>query len=118
MVNCCKPPKYSARDLSEPVTFQRKTRTADGAGGFTETWATITGAPTRCMVKPMGGGERWASQRIEAAASHRIVTRYTDTLAEADRAVIRGREYNIKLLTNVDFADRWLEITADVGVAV
>lgn len=118
MVNCCNPPKYTPRQLNEPVAFQRKTRTADGAGGFTEAWATISGAPTFCMVKPMSGGERYASQRVEATATHRIVTRYFSGLKETDRAVIRGREYQLRFIGNVDFADRWLEITAEVGVAV
>lgn len=114
-MTCC---KYSAGMLREPVTFQRKTRTADGAGGFTEAWATISGAPTRCMVKPMSGGERYASQRVEATATHRIVTRYHAGLTETDRAVIRGREYQIRFVNNLDFDDRWLEISAQVGVAV
>lgn len=114
-MTCC---KYSAGMLREPVTFQRKARTADGAGGFTEAWAAIAGAPTRCMVKPMSGGERWASQRLEATATHKLVTRYSADLNAGDRAVIRGRAYNLRLVSNVDFADRWLEITADVGVAV
>lgn len=118
MVKCCQPAKYSWRDLSEPVTFERKTRTPDGSGGWTETWAAITDAPSRCMVKPMSGRERWASQRIEATASHTVVTRYSDLITEADRAVIRGREYNIRFINNMDFDDTWLEIACEVGVAV
>lgn len=118
MVNCCKPPKYTSRDLREAVTFQRKTRTSDGAGGFSEAWTAISGAPTRCMVKPMSGSERWASQRVEATATHKVVTRYNAGLVEADRAVIRGREYQIRWINNLDFEDEWLEISAQVGVAV
>ena len=115
MVKCCA--KYSARDLREAVTFERLTRTTDGAGGFTMAWQAIAGAPTRAMVKPLSGSERWASQRIEAAANYRVVTRYTDDLTEDDRVVIRGRPSRIRFIANVDLADRWLEIDAELGVA-
>jgi SPP1 family predicted phage head-tail adaptor len=70
------------------------------------------------MVKAMSGGERWASQRTEATASHKIVVRWFDGLTEVDRVVIRGRAYNIRFIDNVEFQDKWLHITAEVGVAV
>ena len=118
MVNCCKPPKYTARDLREPVTFERVTETADSYGARVRTWAAISGAPTRAMVRPLSGGERYASARVEATSTHRIVCRYFAGLTEADRVVVRGRAYNIRFIGNVDFADQWLEITAELGVAV
>lgn len=114
-MTCC---KYSAGMLREPVTFERLTRVSDGSGGFSEPWTAVSGAPTRGMVKPMSGSERWQSQRVEAKATHRIVVRYFADLTEADRVVIRDRAYNIRFINNVDFADRWLEISAEVGVAV
>lgn len=114
-MTCC---KYSAGMLREPVTFERRTRTANGAGGYTEAWATISGAPERAMVKSVSGGERYASDRMEATATHRVVTRYFSGIKESDRVVIRGREHNIRYIVNVDFADRWLEITTAQGVAV
>jgi len=103
--------------LREPVTFQRLTRTPDGAGGFAEAWAAITGAPTRAMVKPMSGGERFQSQRTEATSTHKVVVRYFADLTEVDRAVVRGRAYQVRFINNVDFDDKWLEISAEVGVA-
>ena len=114
-MKCC---DITAGKLREPIEFQRKTRTPDGAGGFTETWAAVAGAPTRAMVKGMSGGERWASHRLEATATHKIVVRYFDGLTEVDRAIIRNREYNIRWINNVEFADKFLEITAEVGVGV
>ena len=115
MVGCCS--KYNARMLREPIEFQRMTRTGDGAGGFTEGWTAITGAPTRAMVKALSGSERFQSQRTEATASHKIVVRYNAGLTAVDRAVIRGRAYQIVFVNNVDFADKFLEITAMLGVA-
>ena len=104
--------------LKEPVAFQRLTRTADGAGGFTEAWAAIAATPTRAHVKAMSGGERFQSQRTEATSTHKIVVRYNAGLTDVDRAVIRGRAYNIRFIDNMEMADKWLYITAEVGVAV
>lgn len=119
MAKCCGgKDKYNAGMLKEPVTFQRKTPTPDGAGGFTEAWAAISGSPDRAMVKAMSGGERYVSSRLEATSSHKVVVRYYDGLTEVDRVVVRSRAYQIRFINNVDFEDRWLEISAEVGVAV
>ena len=115
MVKCCS--KYSARDLREPVTFERLTRTADGAGGHTEAWAAISGAPDRGMVKALSGRERWSSQRLEGIVSHRVVVRYFAGINEGDRVTIRNRPCNIRFVNNVDFADKWLELDVEMGVA-
>lgn len=115
MVTCCS--KYKATDLNEPVTFERVTQTPDGAGGFTEAWATISGAPTRAMVKPMSGREVWASMRVEARSTVMVVTRYFAGLKEGDRVVIGGENHNIRYIRDVDLAKRWLEINAEGGVA-
>lgn len=114
-MTCC---KYSSGDLREVVSFQRKARTPDGAGGFTSAWAEIAGAPTRAKVKPLSGKERWASHRVEATANYRVVTRYYDGLTEADRVMIRGRPCQIVFIANVDLDDRWLEIDVNMGAAV
>lgn len=117
MVNCCKPSKYSARDLREIVTFERVTNTADDYGARVQSWETIPDAPTRAMVKPMSGRERWASERTEATANYRIVTRYNEAITEKDRVLIRGRPCNIRFIANVDMDDRWLEIDVEMGAA-
>lgn len=116
MATCCN--KYKATMLREPIEFQSKTRTDDGGGGFTESWAAVTGAPTRAYVRQLSSGEQWASQRTEGRSTHMIVVRYSSAINEVMRAVIRGREYNLDPPNNVDFDDRWLEIKARRGVAV
>jgi len=114
LVKCC---DMHAGMLKEPVVFQRRTLTSDGAGGQTETWAAIVGAPTRASVKPVGGSERFASDRTEAIVRLRLVVRYTDAIREGDRVKIRDRVHNIRFLDNVEFRDKWLQIDIDGGVA-
>jgi len=118
MANCCTSSKYNARDLREAVTFERVTNTTDSYGARLQAWEAITGAPTRAKVDPMSGGERYASARTEATSTHKIVVRYFADLTEKDRVVIRGRAYNIRFIANVDFDDKWLEISAELGAAV
>lgn len=113
-MKCC---KYRPGMLREPVTFQRKSRVANGTGGFTETWAALAGSATRAYPKALSGTERFASDRVEASTRWRIVTRYFAGLKEEDRIVMRGRAYNIRFINNVELRDRWLEIDVDGGVA-
>jgi SPP1 family predicted phage head-tail adaptor len=101
--------------LREGVTFQRKSRTRNATGGFTEAWATLKA--THASVKALSGSERYASDRVEATARYRIVVRYFSDLTEEDRVLIRGRVYQIRFINNVEFADRWLQIDLDAGMA-
>jgi len=113
-LRCC---EFHAGRLKEPVTFERRTLTSDGAGGQTESWAAIAGAPTYAAVMPVGGSERYASERTEAIVRLRLVVRYTSNLKESDRVKIRDRVHNIRYIDNIEFADKWLQIDVDGGVA-
>ena len=150
-IRCC---DMHAGKLKEPVTFQRRTLVSDGAGGQTETWSTLAGAPTRAFVTPTSGSERFASDRTEGLTRLRLVVRYVDLvgadqdnytlenasgvyllesgdemllegagasaafgLSEADRVIIRGRVHNIRFVDNIEFANKWLQIDVDGGVA-
>lgn len=99
------------------MEFQRKSRTANGSGGFTETWAALSGAPVRAHVKAVSGTERFASDRVEASTRYRAVVRYFTGHSEEDRILFRGRYFNIRFINNVEFKDRWLEIDLDGGAA-
>jgi|SRR6185503_7455611 len=48
---------YSPEELDEPITLLRKSRVADGAGGFTETEAQVGGTHF-AKVRPLRGAER------------------------------------------------------------
>jgi SPP1 family predicted phage head-tail adaptor len=113
-MKCC---DMNAGKLREPVTFQRRTLTSDGAGGQTESWAALSGVPTRAHVRPVGGSERYTSDRTEAIVRLRLVTRYTNLLREGDRVTIRDKVHNIRFLDNIEFKDKWLQIDVDGGVA-
>ena len=107
--------KYSAGMMRTPVTFQRKTRAADGAGGFTETWTTLRA--TRAHVMALSGFERMAADRVNAETKERIVCRYFSGLTASDRVLIEGRAHNITFVNDVERMKKWLEIDVSGGVA-
>lgn len=113
-MKCC---DYNAGMLKEPLTFQRVTRASDSAGGFTEAWAKIVGSPERGHVRSASGGERFGADRVEGTARLRVTVRYTDKISERDAVLIRGVRHNIRFINNVEFADKWLEIDVERGVA-
>jgi SPP1 family predicted phage head-tail adaptor len=112
-MKCC---EYSAGMLRTPVQFQRLVRTADGAGGFAQSWQAIKGAPTRAHVKSMSGNERFASARVEATATHKVTIRFFVGLTEADAVVFDGRRANIRFINNVEQRNRWLVLDVQTGV--
>lgn len=113
MTLCC---EYNAGLLRTPVQFQRLVRTPDDAGGFTQVWANLAEAPTRAMVKAMSGGERFASARVEATATHKVTVRYFAGLTEADAVLWNGRRGNIRFINNVEERDLWLVLDVQTGV--
>lgn len=104
--------------LREPVEFQRKTTTVKQTGGQSETWAAITGAPTRARVDPISGSEVYRAQRIDASIRYKMFTRYFPDLREGDIVIIRERRHNIRFIRNIEMRDRWLEIMLEGGVAI
>lgn len=112
-MNCC---DINVGMLKTAISFERSTKVSDGAGGYSDSWAPITNAPTRAFVKSFSGQEQWASERIEARTKYRLVCRYNSSIKESDRVVIRGTAYNINAINNIEFADKWLEIDLSGGV--
>lgn len=103
--------------MATAVEFQERTRTDNGAGGYTEAWAAINGAETAAYVRAVSGNERMASGRVEAQATHRIVCRYFAGLAENDRVVIGGRAYNLTFVDDWEKRSEWLVVDAVSGAA-
>jgi head-tail adaptor len=106
---------YSASDLTTTVIFERRVRTSDGAGGWSESWQTIR--TTRAYVKGLSGYERFTSDRLNAETKDRCVVRYFAGLLPADRVVIDGMAHNITYINNVERANRWLVLDLTAGVA-
>ena len=112
MAQCC---DYNAGMLQTAVTFQRRVRVSDGAGGWSESWETIFA--TRAYMKGLSGYERFTSDRLNAETKDRAVIRYNSDLKPSDRAVIDGLAYNITYINDVERKHRWMILDLSGGVA-
>lgn len=104
--------------LRTVVQFERNTPTVKLTGGQQESWAAVSGAPTRAHVKASSGRHGYREGRTEHETRYRVTTRYFEGIQEGDRVLIQGRYHRINFINNVDFANRWLEIDVSGGVAI
>ncbi len=86
--------------LPDTVTLQEMTIVPDGAGGWTETWQTVSGGVIACRLDV-----RYRHYPIDTVADHPIsVTEYLLTvpfdapLEAHQRALINGETYQVRTL--------------------
>jgi len=66
-----------AGQLRHKVAVQVRTEVTDNMGGYTETWATVTGmSAVPALVAPLRSNERLESMKLENDVTHRIMMRY------------------------------------------
>jgi SPP1 family predicted phage head-tail adaptor len=101
--------------LRHRVALQRKTRAADGAGGFAVTWQTY--ATVKAQIITKAGRELVIADRLSATQTNRATIRYRADVNETDRIVYRGRAYQIRSVVNIEERNKWLELDLERGVA-
>ncbi len=81
--------------LPDTMNILSVTSTSDGAGGFTETWGTLT-TGIACRLDPISPrGERLAAGVVTDYTSWMLTYPYGTTLTTAHRVEISGVSYNI-----------------------
>lgn len=82
--------------LPDTATHQTVTETADGMGGHSRAWATVT--TYACRLSPMGALERVLGSRW-ASVGDWVITLTHDAAVEVDdRLLVSGRTFTIKAL--------------------
>lgn len=77
--------------LRERLTLQQVTRTPDGAGGHTESWAAVATNPTAwARVKRLPTGLRLQAMQADSLASHEVTIRYRSDVDAAKRWLWNG----------------------------
>ncbi len=81
--------------LPDTAQVQRKSLTSDGAGGFTETWATV--ATMACRVAPSGQSpqERVIAERLTAMSTWTVTLPAGTDVQPADRVVVGSRTFEV-----------------------
>ena len=93
------------------------TRTSNGAGGYTEAWAAISGGDDVSIgMWSLSGDERYNADRVEAMSGWRAVLPYVDGVTEACRVVIDSRAYNIAFADDAQKRGAWLVLDLQEGV--
>jgi len=92
-----------------PDTFTRQTlsRTADGMGGWTETWSDDSTFQGRLGSLP--AEERLASDKVTVYATHRLYCNNL-TISEEDRVKLGSRLFEIKAVRNPSNINDHLEL--------
>lgn len=109
-MKCC---ELTAGKLRHSITWQEKTQTPDGGGGYTYT--TSDTATMRAYIKPVSTNERFFAQRIESDVTHKIFIRYRTDLNPAMRIKFGARFFQVKGFINIEEQNKWLEISAVEG---
>lgn len=102
-------------ELRHRITIQQMSRTTDGQGGWTESWADF--ATVWAKVKPMSAKERTFSQQIQENVTHKIVIRWLADVDSEMRISFEGRIFQIKGKIREDERRWFMEIMAEEGVA-
>lgn len=96
-----------ADDLRHVVSVEVNTPVADGLGGFTDSWGTVSGLGTlRVAIWPIGARERVENQQIEHEITHRVRTWYRSAIEPKHR--IKYHDYR-------KGADRYFEIKSIIN---
>ena len=106
----------SAR-MRDRVKFKTNVSTADGSGGQTDSWVEVV--TVWGDYKPMRGSEGVEGDKLQAIASGLLKVRHSAimaTVTEVDVVEIRGVEYQIRSIENVDREKRFLDIRVERGV--
>jgi SPP1 family predicted phage head-tail adaptor len=98
----------SIGDLNQRITIQSQTRTADGMGGWTETWATL--ATVWAAVWPVSAREILKAGQTSMEITHRIKIRYRAGVDPSYRILFGTRYFSIMSIINVGERGEWLEL--------
>jgi SPP1 family predicted phage head-tail adaptor len=124
-MKCCDIHSGKLRSL---IVIERKTKVADGIGGFTETWAADpaegvwaewTGykGTAQFNSEELRSGRQTPINRFRVVIRHRGDAYGAPYYTEADRVVYRNRTYNIEAIIDVEDREQWLEMTVIDGRA-
>ena len=105
----------TAGAMDQFITIERRTRAADGMGGFTETWATYKQVWANAKAK--GGRESLDEGRTNAVFVVVFTIYNIADLSEVDRIIWNGERYNIRGILREGTRAQHVKIEAERGVA-
>lgn len=101
-------------DLREVISIQERSETSDNMGGFTETWANVSGmGSVRAAIWPISANELLRSEQQQFNISHRIRIWYRDGINSNMKIIHGTRTFNIKSIINLKEQNRIIEMLCE-----
>ena len=100
--------------LNRQILVKRRSETADGMGGVTETWTTY--ATLWAHVVPVSARERAYAGRVEEQVDFKAYVRFAGdadnnpTYTADDRVVYQNKTYGLEYVLDVEGQRTWLEL--------
>ena len=107
--------KTGAGDLDQRIVIQRPDMVEDEGGGRSQGWTEF--AWVWADAWPVGGQERAAAAKIEAATMVRFKIRRLFGLDTTMRVIWQGKAHNIRAIADAGRREPFLTIDAEAGVA-
>ena len=108
--------KNTCSRIRHRLILQQELKTPDSAGGFVRTWQDIT--DLWAEITPLNGKEKFFSERLQSALTHRVFIRYRSGITTENRLVFNGRALNIRSVMNIDEKNAVLELLVEEGADV
>ena len=97
-----------AGELNKRITWQYKTKVADGMGGFTET--AVDACTTWAAIWPISASETVQAGATTMTISHRIRIRYRSTFKASWRGKFGNRYFAIVSIINPNERNEYLDL--------
>jgi SPP1 family predicted phage head-tail adaptor len=94
--------------LNKRIILQQSTRTSDGMGGFSLTWADVS--TVWASIWPLSASETVESMKTNMTISHRIRIRYRGDLRASWRIRFGNRYFSVVSIINPSEKNQMLEL--------
>ncbi|MCP4704012.1 MAG: phage head closure protein [candidate division Zixibacteria bacterium] len=102
-----------AGQLRHTISIQEQTDVADGMGGFTTSWADISGMDAiPAAIWPLSAKESIEAMKLELVVSHKIRIRYRSGITAKNRILFGSRVFDVVSLINNDERNISLDMLA------
>lgn len=108
MAKICNP-KINTAKFKHKLTLQEITRTSDGQGGYTETWADVV--DLWASIAPVKAYERFQAMQLETPITHKLMMRYNANVNTKKRFLFGARVFHIVEVINHEEENLFLTVT-------
>jgi SPP1 family predicted phage head-tail adaptor len=81
------------------LTLERKTKTRDTAGGYTETWTEVK--TIKGVLCNVSGDERLSADKLQVLSTHNFYLDYQSGITEEDKFTLGARTFKINYINNI-----------------